>query len=202
MSFKKLSFSWQRSFHNSYIMLVYRNKIKQSIYSWKNSETDMLDQLRETVNDAREHDYRITGRIGARLFLLASDYAYFKVGVELEADWEITAAFEKVNSTLKRDEICLWLTSKPGAYRSVSLGQIDRNSSWLCFLIMWSAHTKSTARQWIARLEENDLRIIRINLPGYSDSYSNDATVFLCQLRGCYHSELQAMRQDLLSYSS
>ena len=67
-------------------MLVYRNKIKQSIYSWKNSETDMLDQLRETVNDAREHDYRITGRIGARLFLLASDYAYFKVGVELEAD--------------------------------------------------------------------------------------------------------------------
>ena len=67
-------------------MLVYRNKIKQSIYSWNNSETDMLDQLRETVNDAREHDYRITGRIGARLFLLASDYAYFKVGVELEAD--------------------------------------------------------------------------------------------------------------------
>ena len=67
-------------------MLVYRNKIKQSIYSWKNSETDMLDQLRETVNDAREHDYSITGRIGARLFLLASDYAYFKVGVELEAD--------------------------------------------------------------------------------------------------------------------
>ena len=67
-------------------MLVYRNKIKQSIYSWKNSETDMLDQLRETVNDAREHDYRITGRIRARLFLLASDYAYFKVGVELEDD--------------------------------------------------------------------------------------------------------------------
>ena len=67
-------------------MLVYRNKIKQSIYSWKNSETDMLDQLRETVNDAREHDYRITGRIGARLFLLVSDYAYFKVGLELEAD--------------------------------------------------------------------------------------------------------------------
>ena len=67
-------------------MLVYRNKIKQSIYSWKNSETDMLDQLRETVNDAREYDYRITGIIGARLFLLASDYAYFKVGVELEAD--------------------------------------------------------------------------------------------------------------------
>lgn len=67
-------------------MLVYRNKIKQSIYSWKNSETDMLDQLRETVNDAREYDYRITGRIGARLFLLASDYAYFKVGVELEDD--------------------------------------------------------------------------------------------------------------------
>ena len=46
----------------------------------------MLDQLRETVNYAREHDYRITGRIGARLFLLASDYAYFKVGLELEAD--------------------------------------------------------------------------------------------------------------------
>ena len=67
-------------------MLVYRNKIKQSIYSWKNSETDMLDQLSETVNDAREYDYRITGRIGASLFLLASDYAYFKVGVELEAD--------------------------------------------------------------------------------------------------------------------
>ena len=67
-------------------MLVYRNKIKQSIYSWKNSETDMLDQLRETVNDAREHDYRITGRIRARMFLLASDYAYFKVGLELEAD--------------------------------------------------------------------------------------------------------------------
>ena len=67
-------------------MLVYRNKIKQSIYSWKNSETDMLDQLRETVNYAREHDYRITGRIGAWLFLLASDYAYFKVGLELEAD--------------------------------------------------------------------------------------------------------------------
>ena len=67
-------------------MLVYRNKIKQSIYSWKNSETDMLDQLRERVNYAREHDYRITGRIGARLFLLASDYAYFKVGLELEAD--------------------------------------------------------------------------------------------------------------------
>ena len=61
---------------------------------------------------------------------------------------------------------------------------------------------QSTARQWIARLEENDLRIIRINLPGYSDSYSNDATVFLCQLRGCYHSELPAMRQDLLSYSN
>ena len=67
-------------------MLVYRNKIKQSIYSWKNSETDMLDELRETVNDAREHDYRITGRIGTRLFLLASDHAYFKVGLELEAD--------------------------------------------------------------------------------------------------------------------
>ena len=67
-------------------MLVYRNKIKQSIYSWKNSETDMLDQLHETVNYAREYDYRITGIIGARLFLLASDYAYFKVGVELEAD--------------------------------------------------------------------------------------------------------------------
>ena len=67
-------------------MLVYRNKIKQSIYSWKNSETDMLDQLRETVNDAREHDYRITGRIGARLFLLASDYAYFKVDLELDDD--------------------------------------------------------------------------------------------------------------------
>ena len=46
----------------------------------------MLDQLRETVNDAREHDYRITVRIRARLFLLASDYAYFKVGVELEDD--------------------------------------------------------------------------------------------------------------------
>ena len=46
----------------------------------------MLDQLRETVNDAREYDYRITGRIGARLFLLASDYAYFKVGLELEDD--------------------------------------------------------------------------------------------------------------------
>ena len=46
----------------------------------------MLDQLRETVNYAREHDYRIPGRIGARLFLLASDYAYFKVGVELEVD--------------------------------------------------------------------------------------------------------------------
>ena len=60
----------------------------------------------------------------------------------------------------------------------------------------------STTRQWIARLEENDLRIIRINLPGYSDSYSNDATVFLYQLRGGYHSELPAMRQDLLSYFS
>ena len=46
----------------------------------------MLDQLRERVNYAREHDYRITGIIGARLFLLASDYAYFKVGVELEDD--------------------------------------------------------------------------------------------------------------------
>lgn len=46
----------------------------------------MLDQLHETVNYAREYDYRITGIIGARLFLLASDYAYFKVGVELEDD--------------------------------------------------------------------------------------------------------------------
>ena len=46
----------------------------------------MLDQLRETVNYAREHDYRIPGRIGARLFLLARDYAYFKVGLELDDD--------------------------------------------------------------------------------------------------------------------
>lgn len=37
----------------------------------------MLNQLRETVNCAREHDYRITRRIGAWLFLLASYYAYF-----------------------------------------------------------------------------------------------------------------------------
>ena len=69
-------------------MLCWYTEIKSSSQYIvdKNSETDMLDQLRETVNDAREHDYRITGRIGARLFLLASDYAYFKVGLELEAD--------------------------------------------------------------------------------------------------------------------
>ena len=52
----------------------------------KNNETDMLEQLKECVKYAREHDYHITGRIGARLFLLASDYAYFKVGLELEDD--------------------------------------------------------------------------------------------------------------------
>ena len=46
----------------------------------------MLDQLHETVNYAREYDYRIAGRIGARLFLLASDYAYSKVGLELDDD--------------------------------------------------------------------------------------------------------------------
>lgn len=56
----------------------------------KNNETDMLNQLRETVNCAREHDCRIAGRIGAWLFILASDYAYYKVGLELDDDCGIT----------------------------------------------------------------------------------------------------------------
>ena len=50
----------------------------------------MLNQLRETVNCAREHDCRIAGRIGAWLFILASDYAYYKVGLELDDDCGIT----------------------------------------------------------------------------------------------------------------
>ena len=78
------------SFHDPFLESLPVSKTCKALTSWikidKNSETDMLDQLRETVNYAREHDYRITGRIGARLFLLASDYAYFKVGLELEAD--------------------------------------------------------------------------------------------------------------------
>ncbi|MGM9941278.1 MAG: MerR family transcriptional regulator [Bulleidia sp.] len=52
----------------------------------KNSETDMVEQLKECVKYARDYKYDITGRIGAQLFLLASDYAYFRVGVELKDD--------------------------------------------------------------------------------------------------------------------
>ena len=53
-------------------------------------EVQTLKLLDETVNYAREYDYRIAGRIGAWLFILASDYAYFKVGLELDDDCGIT----------------------------------------------------------------------------------------------------------------
>ncbi|MCI6515357.1 MAG: MerR family transcriptional regulator [Bulleidia sp.] len=78
------------SFHDPFLDSLPVSKPCRALTCWikvdKNSETDMLEQLKECVKYAREHDYHITGRIGARLFLLASDYAYFKVGLELEDD--------------------------------------------------------------------------------------------------------------------